>query len=119
MNSCKSRMPRNTNLNFSISFSDLMRDEDSMRTFRVKVKPCPLCKEKIDKSWGCNAMSCRCGHHFCWLCLKPNPYSHHDCQEIPMQVMFGLYSDLIDFLLFYCFTFIFYSFSFLKHHHCL
>lgn len=59
-------------------------------TFRVNVKACPRCKEKVDKNGGCNAMSCRCGHHFCWLCLQSNPYSAHRCKEVPLQVRISL-----------------------------
>lgn len=66
--------------------SDLSKEIDYMRSFKVNVKPCPLCKEKVDKNGGCNAMTCRCGHHFCWLCLKPNPYGQHNCKAVPLQV---------------------------------
>lgn len=65
--------------------NDLSKEKDYMRSFKVNVKPCPLCKEKVDKNGGCNAMMCRCGHHFCWLCLKPNPYSQHSCKAVPLQ----------------------------------
>jgi len=38
-------------------------------------KPCPLCREPIEKDGGCDHMTCRppvgCGHEFCWLCLAP------------------------------------------------
>lgn len=66
--------------------SDLSKDKDYMRSFKVNVKTCPLCKEKVNKNGGCNAMTCRCGHHFCWLCLKPNPYSQHTCKTVALQV---------------------------------
>ena len=33
-------------------------------------KRCPECKVWIDKNEGCNHMSCRCGAHICWVCMK-------------------------------------------------
>ncbi|KAI3911171.1 hypothetical protein MKW92_033380 [Papaver armeniacum] len=32
-------------------------------------KNCPSCKKPIQKNEGCMHMACRCGFHFCWLCL--------------------------------------------------
>lgn len=32
---------------------------------------CPQCGVFIERRAGCNHMDCRCGHHFCWLCLEP------------------------------------------------
>ena len=29
---------------------------------------CPKCRTVIERSEGCNHMSCRCGYEFCWLC---------------------------------------------------
>ena len=35
------------------------------------IKPCPRCKTKIEKTYGCNHMTCGgCGTHICWFCLK-------------------------------------------------
>ncbi|KAG8757037.1 hypothetical protein FRC14_002425 [Serendipita sp. 396] len=38
-------------------------------------KPCPHCSRPIEKSEGCDAMTCKlpagCGHAFCWLCFAP------------------------------------------------
>jgi len=38
-------------------------------------KPCPQCREPIEKNEGCDHMTCRppagCGHEFCWRCLIP------------------------------------------------
>lgn len=43
------------------------RKEGSEERDRVKV--CPHCQALIQKIGGCNRLSCRCGHAFCWLCL--------------------------------------------------
>jgi hypothetical protein len=36
-------------------------------------QPCPSCKQVIDRYDGCNAVKCKCGISFCWLCLKTDP----------------------------------------------
>ena len=33
-------------------------------------KQCPECRRIIEKSEGCNHMTCPCGTHFCWQCGK-------------------------------------------------
>ncbi|KAG9014390.1 hypothetical protein FRB94_012796 [Tulasnella sp. JGI-2019a] len=49
-------------------------DEAASRAYvDSKTKPCPECREPIEKNGGCDHMTCRrpagCGHEFCWLCL--------------------------------------------------
>ena len=39
---------------------------------RSTYKRCPRCNQGIEKSGGCNSMICRCGHEFCWQCLRSN-----------------------------------------------
>jgi IBR domain, a half RING-finger domain/SAM domain (Sterile alpha motif)/Zinc finger, C3HC4 type (RING finger) len=34
-------------------------------------KQCPNCSNIIEFISGCNHMTCRCGHGFCYLCLRP------------------------------------------------
>ncbi|KAG7088603.1 hypothetical protein E1B28_012577 [Marasmius oreades] len=34
------------------------------------VKRCPQCQVFIEKVTGCNHMSCKCGAHICWVCMR-------------------------------------------------
>lgn len=34
------------------------------------VQRCPSCRVWVEKTEGCNHMSCRCGVHFCWICTR-------------------------------------------------
>ncbi|EAR97041.1 helicase carboxy-terminal domain protein (macronuclear) [Tetrahymena thermophila SB210] len=50
---------------------------------KLNYKQCPGCNDMIQKSMGCNHMTCKCGAHFCFQCLYyPTPsnaqaiYSH-------------------------------------------
>ena len=52
-----------------------------------KFKKCPNCQNGVEKNGGCDHMTCRCKHEFCWLCLAPyggatgirkkGPTAHH------------------------------------------
>jgi hypothetical protein len=33
-------------------------------------KKCPKCGHGVKRMYGCHHMECRCGAHFCWLCLE-------------------------------------------------
>ena len=35
---------------------------------RQHSKNCPQCNKSVEKSGGCNHITCKCGAHFCWLC---------------------------------------------------
>ena len=46
-------------------------DRANMDWIIAHTKPCPSCNRPIEKNKGCMHMHCtRCGHHFCWLCMK-------------------------------------------------
>ena len=58
-------------------------------------KKCPHCKVVIQKSDGCNKMTCfRCNGNFCWLCVqvisKSSPYSHFN------SIHSGCFNKLFD-----------------------
>ena len=42
-------------------------------------KRCPQCKMFIERTQGCNHMTCRCGHQFCFVCLAAWSDSHYEC----------------------------------------
>lgn len=37
---------------------------------KQNTKQCPQCKVDIQKNEGCNHMTCKCKHQFCWVCLR-------------------------------------------------
>ena len=44
--------------------------EMNAKWLNANSKKCPKCKVPIEKTYGCNWMSCSgCKHGFCWLCL--------------------------------------------------
>ena len=46
----------------------------------AKMQRCPRCRAPVEKSEGCNQMTCRCGNHFGYVCSaelpRQNPYDH-------------------------------------------
>lgn len=53
-------------------------ESENLQWIIAKTKRCPKCRAPIEKTQGCNHMTCRnteCSHEFCWLCL--GPWSEH------------------------------------------
>uniref|UniRef100_A0A4W4F8N1 RBR-type E3 ubiquitin transferase n=1 Tax=Electrophorus electricus TaxID=8005 RepID=A0A4W4F8N1_ELEEL len=60
----------------------------SRKWLEENCKNCPRCGTHIQKTQGCNKMTCTsCRQHFCWICLAPlsrvNPYSHFNNPNMP------------------------------------
>jgi len=41
-----------------------------------RFRQCPNCQQGVEKNDGCDHMTCRCKHEFCWRCLAPYRGSH-------------------------------------------
>lgn len=37
---------------------------------QLGIRDCPKCGTPIEKTFGCNHMTCPCGAHICWVCMK-------------------------------------------------
>ncbi|KAK0411827.1 hypothetical protein QR680_005864 [Steinernema hermaphroditum] len=42
---------------------------------------CPKCSGLIDRTEGCNHMTCFCGFEFCYACREPFTGSHYNCES--------------------------------------
>ncbi len=63
-----------------------LEDAISEQWVKANSKKCPYCRACIEKSDGCNKMTCfKCNNNFCWLCLerinKSNPYLHFNSRN--------------------------------------
>jgi E3 ubiquitin-protein ligase RNF14 len=64
-----------------LHLKQLVDESFSQQWLEENSKQCPRCKAHIQKSDGCNKMTCtKCRCYFCWLCgahlKQDNPYSH-------------------------------------------
>ncbi|GJN25810.1 hypothetical protein PR202_gb13688 [Eleusine coracana subsp. coracana] len=56
-------------------------DSENANWVLTHTKLCPGCRKHIEKNQGCNHMTCRCGHQFCWLCFDPWGNQHTHCSR--------------------------------------
>lgn len=45
------------------------REEATQKWLSENTKKCPRCTASINKNEGCNHMTCKCAHEFCWVCM--------------------------------------------------
>ncbi|KAL1732501.1 hypothetical protein EV714DRAFT_206578 [Schizophyllum commune] len=55
-------------------------------------KRCPTCQVLVEKTEGCNHISCRCGAHFCWRCTQVFP--RDEIYDHMTQAHGGIYEDV-------------------------
>ncbi|KAI0082237.1 hypothetical protein K474DRAFT_1688223 [Panus rudis PR-1116 ss-1] len=70
-------------------------DKANQEWLKAQTTACPSCEVRVEKSHGCNHMTClRCRHHFCYRCGEKisaqNPYTHFNIPGTPC------YSKLFD-----------------------
>ena len=60
---------------------------DSKLWIFANTKPCPGCNAPMEKSGGCNHMTCsQCSFQFCWLCLSDRYFGAHQCNRfVPFE----------------------------------
>ncbi|RIB18173.1 hypothetical protein C2G38_1368122 [Gigaspora rosea] len=53
--------------------------EEESESYVSRLKQCPNCVSRIEKNEGCDHMTCRCGHQFCWVCMNDwnKPHEPH------------------------------------------
>ncbi|TDL28742.1 hypothetical protein BD410DRAFT_781279 [Rickenella mellea] len=70
-------------------------EQSNQRWFEASTTPCPGCQVRVEKSLGCNHMTCgKCSQHFCYRCGErlngSDPYGHFS------KMGTGCYSKLFD-----------------------
>lgn len=72
-------------------------DDETRAFIAANSKPCPSCGNATMKIDGCNHMTCRCGGHFCWRCLRRFPatvgWQPHDSGDGVCTMHAGVYGE--------------------------
>lgn len=58
------------------------KEEADIKWIAINTKTCPICKQSVERSMGCNYMMCQppggCGKAFCYVCSRPWEPEHSD-----------------------------------------
>ncbi|KAK7097998.1 E3 ubiquitin-protein ligase RNF14-like [Littorina saxatilis] len=70
------------------AINQALEEVHSAEWLEKNAKMCPYCGTQIQKTEGCNKMTCiKCRSYFCWLChtllSRSNPYSHFSTRGSP------------------------------------
>ncbi|KAJ3087024.1 E3 ubiquitin-protein ligase rnf14 [Quaeritorhiza haematococci] len=70
---------------------DFMAEKETIQWKKANTQACPTCNSAVQKSEGCNHMTCRiCETHFCFLCGayldKSKPYTHFNDPRSPCNM---------------------------------
>jgi hypothetical protein len=64
------------------NISEFGIDEETTKLLKSwGYKQCPKCRHGLKRMYGCNHMECRCGAHFCYVCLGDPGFCAGDCGE--------------------------------------
>jgi hypothetical protein len=70
-------------------YEGMNEEAKSKQLAKIISKKCPRCSAPIEKNEGCLHMTCKCGHDFCWRCLKPWRPTHSDYYHCSAKVSKG------------------------------
>ena len=69
-------------------------DEASERLIAETSLHCPSCQTPVVKEEGCNHMTCRCQHEFCYVCGESIPRDSHGRQATELHFAPNSYSHV-------------------------
>ena len=75
----KTLKPRDDNRDEETVFSPKPKPQE-VEPLQLEGRLCPKCRRFINKNGGCPHMTCKCGHEFCWTCLRTYDSFHFDCR---------------------------------------
>lgn len=76
---CKEPVHRPCECGDTRAWKELVEKEQAnAQWLSIHTKICPWCNKHVERSTGCNFMSCACGKSFCYVCSRPWEPDHKD-----------------------------------------